>query len=233
MYFPYPNKSYPKLQGFGAYHVAQSATPVATAGLGQTTFVNPSYLENTPFPYIKGPNYTRPVFREHGRGGNFVVQPMIRMQALRGFSGEEGEPDREESGFFAEGRRIGCEKAKAGLDTSPYDAMAEEYGSLKAAAMFASGLSLVFIQGYKAGYEECKAGATVPGTVPGSVPGTVPVPGTDPGTPGTVVMGTPPSFLSSLTQTFAGIPVYAFLAAGIVVGALLYNKLKEPSYYEY
>lgn len=45
---------------------------------------NPVYVDATEWPYIKGPNYTRPVFREHSRQGNFVVQPIIRMPALNG-----------------------------------------------------------------------------------------------------------------------------------------------------
>jgi hypothetical protein len=45
---------------------------------------SPLYLEATPWPYIKGPNYTRPVFAEHSRQGNFAAQPLLRMEGFGG-----------------------------------------------------------------------------------------------------------------------------------------------------
>jgi hypothetical protein len=46
--------------------------------------LNPTYFEWLRWPYIRGPIYTRPVFREDSRQGNFVVQPIVRMPALEG-----------------------------------------------------------------------------------------------------------------------------------------------------
>jgi len=48
---------------------------------------NPVYLDATQWPYIKGPNYTRPVFLEHSRKGAFVVSPIVRMPSLLGMRG--------------------------------------------------------------------------------------------------------------------------------------------------
>jgi len=50
--------------------------------------INPVYLDATPWPYIRGPNYTRPVFAEHSRRGNFVANPIIRMPRLDGLGGD-------------------------------------------------------------------------------------------------------------------------------------------------
>ena len=42
------------------------------------------YLDATPWPYLRGPNYTRPVFAEESKQGNFRINPIIRMPALNG-----------------------------------------------------------------------------------------------------------------------------------------------------
>ena len=44
--------------------------------------ISPYYAVATPWPYIKGPNYTRPVFGENTRYGAFQTQPIIRMPLL-------------------------------------------------------------------------------------------------------------------------------------------------------
>lgn len=105
MYFPYPDKSSPKLQGAGAYHVAKTeagvpmsdlgayhtaktSAPVPMAGLGQTPgyapIRSPWFPQQTPYPYIRGPIYTRPVFKENSAKGNFVAYPIVRMPSLKG-----------------------------------------------------------------------------------------------------------------------------------------------------
>jgi len=102
MYFPYPDKKNPSLQGvgayhvaktsagvpmadLGAYHVARSSAPVAAAGLGQApSITSPWFPQMTPWPYIKGPIYTRPVFKEHSKAGNFKAYPIVRMPSLNG-----------------------------------------------------------------------------------------------------------------------------------------------------
>lgn len=52
--------------------------------MAYTPIRNPLYIDATPWPYLKGPNYTRPVFKEHTRQGNFVRQPVMVMPALSG-----------------------------------------------------------------------------------------------------------------------------------------------------
>jgi hypothetical protein len=90
MYFPYPDKGGPSLKGVGAYHAARASAPVATAGLGQSTPAGyapiraPWFVQEKPWPYILGPNYTRPVFKEHSSEGNFVPYPIVRMPSLNG-----------------------------------------------------------------------------------------------------------------------------------------------------
>jgi len=49
---------------------------------------SPWYTDLRPWPYILGPNYTRPVFRENTRQGNFVAQPTIKM-SLRGLGQDD------------------------------------------------------------------------------------------------------------------------------------------------
>jgi hypothetical protein len=48
------------------------------------SITSPYFAQATPWPYIKGPNYTRPVFGENTRNGAFMAQPMVRMPSLRG-----------------------------------------------------------------------------------------------------------------------------------------------------
>jgi len=50
---------------------------------------SPYFQQGTPWPYIKGPNYTRPVFGENTRYGAFMAQPMVRMPSLRGLGAIE------------------------------------------------------------------------------------------------------------------------------------------------
>lgn len=45
---------------------------------------SPWYAEYERWPYTRGPNYTRAMFREQGRRGFFTAQPMNRMPALQG-----------------------------------------------------------------------------------------------------------------------------------------------------
>jgi len=45
---------------------------------------SPWYAEYERWPYTRGPNYTRAMFREQGRIGNFRAQPMNRMPGLSG-----------------------------------------------------------------------------------------------------------------------------------------------------
>lgn len=94
MYFPYPDHSIPKLTPVGAYHLAESATPVTQVGaLGQVPagyapIRSPYFPQYTPWPYIKGPNYTRPVFRENTTGA-FAPRPIVRMPSLKGLGQEK------------------------------------------------------------------------------------------------------------------------------------------------
>ena len=84
MYFQFHDNRMGKNQGVGAYHAAKDAKPVE--GFGSTSRIrSPWFQEQTPFPYFKGPNYTRPVFQEHSREGNFVAHPIVRMPSLQGF----------------------------------------------------------------------------------------------------------------------------------------------------
>jgi hypothetical protein len=46
--------------------------------------ISPYYAQRWPFPHIRGPNYTRPVFLEHSRRGNFARQPIVQMPTLSG-----------------------------------------------------------------------------------------------------------------------------------------------------
>jgi len=41
--------------------------------------VSPYFVDAVPYPYLRGPNYQRPVFREYSRSGNFRAQPITRM----------------------------------------------------------------------------------------------------------------------------------------------------------
>lgn len=77
---------------------------------------NPTYIDATEWPYIKGPNYTRPVFREHSRQGNFRVQPIIRMPALSAF-GQDPVPTPPPSALTPEGI---CALIKQNGDTETY-----------------------------------------------------------------------------------------------------------------
>lgn len=43
--------------------------------------VSPFYLQWERYPYLRGPNYVRPMFREHSRAGNFRAQPIERTLA--------------------------------------------------------------------------------------------------------------------------------------------------------
>ena len=54
---------------------------------------SPFYAEYERWPYTRGPNYTRAMFREQGRQGYFTAQPMNRMPGLRGLGSAIG-PDK-------------------------------------------------------------------------------------------------------------------------------------------
>jgi hypothetical protein len=43
--------------------------------------ISPFYLQAKSYPYILGPNYTRPVFKQHS-SSNFKFQPIVRMPSL-------------------------------------------------------------------------------------------------------------------------------------------------------
>jgi hypothetical protein len=54
--------------------------------------VSPFYLEYQRYPYIRGANYVRPMFREHGPYGNFKSRPIERiLPPLQGLGAETGE----------------------------------------------------------------------------------------------------------------------------------------------
>jgi len=96
MYFRYPDRTKGEAQGVGAYHTARVQAPVPTAGFGQTPagyapIISPYFAQAKPWPYILGPNYTRPVFKEYSRQGNFVPYPIVRMPALNGL-GQDATP---------------------------------------------------------------------------------------------------------------------------------------------
>ena len=44
--------------------------------------LSPYFLDGVAYPYLRGPDYTRPVFREYSRSGNFKTQPLLRMPSL-------------------------------------------------------------------------------------------------------------------------------------------------------
>lgn len=50
--------------------------------MGHARIISPYFVDHTPWPYIRGPIYTRPVFAEHSRAGNFVASPVVRMPSL-------------------------------------------------------------------------------------------------------------------------------------------------------
>jgi hypothetical protein len=51
--------------------------------------VSPFYLQYERLPYIRGANYIRPQFREHGPYGNFISRPIERLLPPFAFAGEE------------------------------------------------------------------------------------------------------------------------------------------------
>lgn len=46
---------------------------------GRPPIVSPFYLQWERYPYLRGPNYVRPMFRENSRGGSFRPRPIMRM----------------------------------------------------------------------------------------------------------------------------------------------------------
>lgn len=52
--------------------------------MSQSGVVSPYYANATPWPYLRGPNYTRPIFGEETRRGAFRLHPIVRMPALNG-----------------------------------------------------------------------------------------------------------------------------------------------------
>lgn len=50
--------------------------------------ISPYSAQMWPFPHIRGPNYTRPVFLEHSRRGNFARNPIVRMPSLNGLGAD-------------------------------------------------------------------------------------------------------------------------------------------------
>lgn len=78
MYF-LPLSSGRPLAAVGSYHREQTASPVA---MGEVSVRSPYFEQLTPYPYIRGPIYTRPVFKEYTRQGNFSLHPIVKMPSL-------------------------------------------------------------------------------------------------------------------------------------------------------
>jgi len=53
------------------------------------SIVSPYFIDAVPYPYLRGPNYERPMFREYSRNGNFKSQPITVMPSA-GFGATPG-----------------------------------------------------------------------------------------------------------------------------------------------